>query len=90
MSGTLSVIQNRLDQGLIGATTAFCHQKRTKNRIREPLVDVFDKGAEIMVTAELPGVAEEDATVTATADALSLETSGAYHFRQGNPASRQD
>ena len=26
------------------------------DEIREPLVDVFDEGAEIMVTAELPGV----------------------------------
>jgi|GEM_PF-7088965 len=28
--------------------------------VREPLVDVFDEGSEIVVTAELPGVSEKD------------------------------
>lgn len=48
--------------------------------VREPLVDVFDEGAEIMVTAELPGVADEDVVVTAGDATLSLETKGDRRF----------
>ena len=44
--------------------------------VREPLVDVFDEGQEIVVVAELPGVAEEEIHIEAQDDILSLETTG--------------
>lgn len=48
--------------------------------VREPLVDVFDEGEEIVVTAELPGVAEEELTLTVAASVLSLETTGTRRY----------
>ena len=48
--------------------------------VREPLVDVFDEGEEIVVTAELPGVAEEELTLTPAATVLSLETTGTRRY----------
>ena len=44
--------------------------------VREPLVDVFDEGQEIVVAAELPGVGEEEIRVAVQDDILSLETTG--------------
>ncbi|MBI3362505.1 MAG: Hsp20/alpha crystallin family protein [Chloroflexi bacterium] len=44
--------------------------------VREPLVDVFDEGQEIVIVAELPGVAEEEIRVGVKEDILSLETTG--------------
>lgn len=48
--------------------------------VREPLVDVFDEGEEIVVTAELPGVADEELTLTVAASVLSLETTGTRRY----------
>jgi HSP20 family protein len=48
--------------------------------VREPLVDVFNEGEEIVVTAELPGVTDEELTLTATASNLSLKTAGARRY----------
>jgi HSP20 family protein len=44
--------------------------------VREPLVDVFDEGQEIVVVAELPGVSEEEIHIEVEDDILSLETTG--------------
>jgi HSP20 family protein len=44
--------------------------------VREPLVDLFDEQAEIIVVAELPGVAEEEIHINIQDDILSLETTG--------------
>lgn len=44
--------------------------------VREPLVDVFDEGQEIVIVAELPGVAEEEIRVEIKEDILSLQTAG--------------
>jgi HSP20 family protein len=44
--------------------------------VREPLVDVFDEEAEIVVVVELPGVGEDEIHVGVQDDILSLETSG--------------
>ncbi len=44
--------------------------------VREPLVDVFDEEQEIVVVAELPGVAEEEVHIEIQDDILSLETTG--------------
>lgn len=43
---------------------------------REPLVDLFDEEDEIVLVAELPGVAEEEIRIEVEGDILSLETSG--------------
>ncbi len=44
--------------------------------VREPLVDVFDEGKEIVVVAELPGVVDEEIRIEVQGDILSLETTG--------------
>src|SRR2546427_6878978 len=41
-------------------------------RVREPLVDLIDKGSEFVVRAELPGVSNEDVDLTVTADAIEI------------------
>ena len=46
---------------------------------REPLVDVFDEGTEILVVFELPGVAEPDITVELNGDLLALRADGKRH-----------
>ncbi len=45
-------------------------------QVREPLVDLFDEGDEIVVVAEMPGVQMSDIRVTLHEDVLALETSG--------------
>lgn len=44
--------------------------------VREPLVDSFDEGEEVVLVAELPGVSEEEITVEIQEDILSLQTTG--------------
>lgn len=44
--------------------------------VREPLVDVFEEEQEIVVVAELPGVAEEEVGVDVNEDILSVKTTG--------------
>jgi len=44
----------------------------TDLRVREPLVDLIDKGSEFVVRAELPGVAKEDVDLTVTADGIEI------------------
>jgi len=46
---------------------------------REPLVDVFDEGGEILVVFELPGVAEADIAVELNGDVLALNAQGPRH-----------
>lgn len=48
--------------------------------VREPLVDVFDEGQEIVVVAELPGVGEEEIHIEVQDDILSLETTGERQY----------
>jgi HSP20 family protein len=44
--------------------------------VREPLVDLFDEGDEVLVVAELPGVSEAQVQVELQDDILSLTTTG--------------
>jgi HSP20 family protein len=44
--------------------------------VREPLVDIFDEGAEILIVAELPGVSEGQVQVELKDDILTISTSG--------------
>jgi len=44
--------------------------------VREPLVDSFDEGAEIVIVAELPGVSEAQVQVELKEDILTITTSG--------------
>lgn len=46
---------------------------------REPLVDVFDEGKDILVVFELPGVAEGDINVELHGDVLALSAQGPRH-----------
>lgn len=41
--------------------------------VREPLVDMIDKGSEFVVRAELPGVSKEDVDLTVTPDRIEIE-----------------
>src|SRR2546421_8645004 len=41
-------------------------------RVREPLVDLIDKGSEFVVRAELPGVSKEDVDLTVTSDGIEI------------------
>ena len=43
---------------------------------REPLVDVFDEGEEVLVVAEVPGVQEKDIHLDLSGDVLALSATG--------------
>ena len=43
---------------------------------REPLVDVFDEGDEVLVVAEVPGVQEKDIRLDLAGDVLTLSATG--------------
>ena len=47
---------------------------------REPLVDLFDEGDEVLVVVELPGASGEEVEVRVEEDILSLETTGAHKY----------
>ena len=51
---------------------------------REPLVDVFDEGAEVVVTAEVPGCGIDDVAIVIDPDggALTLTTGGPRAYRR--------
>src|SRR5437899_5241256 len=40
--------------------------------VREPLVDLIDKGSEYVVRAEVPGVSKEDVDLTVTSDGTEI------------------
>src|SRR5437899_13025665 len=42
-------------------------------RVREPLVDLIDKGSEFVVRADLPGVAKEDDDLTVSKDGIEID-----------------
>ena len=47
---------------------------------REPMVDLYDEPTEIIITAELPGVAEDQIEVSIEEDILSIQTTGNRKF----------
>ena len=47
---------------------------------REPMVDVFDEAQELIITAELPGVAENQIELAVEEDILSIQTTGNRKF----------
>ncbi len=48
--------------------------------VREPLIDVFDEGAEIVVVAELPGVSGDAIDIEVRGDVLALSSSGERRY----------
>jgi HSP20 family protein len=50
------------------------------SHVREPLVDVFDEDGEVLVVAEMPGVAEKDITAKASGDTLNIITKGEFPY----------
>ena len=52
----------------------------TVDEIREPLVDVFDEGGEVVVTAELPGACKDEITVGQRGDILAIESRGERQY----------
>lgn len=53
--------------------------------VREPLVDVFDEGQEIVVTAELPGASEGEITIDLQGDVLTIKSEGERHYAKEVP-----
>ena len=47
---------------------------------REPLVDTFDEGDNILVVVELPGVSDDEIQVEAKDDILTLSTTGEHKY----------
>ncbi|HQS10352.1 MAG TPA: Hsp20/alpha crystallin family protein [Xanthobacteraceae bacterium] len=48
--------------------------------VREPLVDVFDEADEVIVTAEIPGVAENEISLALDGNHLALATTGRHRY----------
>ena len=48
--------------------------------VREPLVDIFDEGGEILIVAELPGVSAAQVQVDLQDDILTIATSGERRY----------
>jgi HSP20 family protein len=48
--------------------------------VREPLVDVFDEADAVIVTAEIPGVAEEEISLSLKGLHLVLATTGRHRY----------
>src|SRR5262245_24742858 len=48
--------------------------------VREPLVDVFDEGTEIVVTAELPGAREDEITIEQRDAVLAISSQGERRY----------
>jgi HSP20 family protein len=48
--------------------------------VREPLVDMFDEGTELVIIAEVPGVSDAEIVVRIEGDVLALETSGERRY----------
>ncbi|WP_371345992.1 Hsp20/alpha crystallin family protein [Ancylobacter sp. IITR112] len=48
--------------------------------VREPLVDVFDEDEQVIVTAEIPGVAESEISLSLDGDRLALATTGRHLY----------
>lgn len=48
--------------------------------VREPLVDVFDEADTVVVTAELPGVSEEEISLSVVGANLVLTTTGRHRY----------
>ena len=57
------------------------------SQAREPIVDVFDEGAEVVVTAEVPGCGIDDVGIVIEADgqALTLTAGGPRAYRRTLP-----
>ena len=54
--------------------TVWPAQKKPDDKVREPLVDVFDEGDVLLVIVELPGVNEKDIKIEVEDDRLSVAT----------------
>ena len=50
--------------------------------VREPLVDIFDEGQEVVLVAEMPGVSEGEICVEVRDDILSLQTTGQRKYEK--------
>ncbi len=63
----------------------FGHVRATENspdlaEVREPLVDIFDEGNEVVLIAEIPGVDVGDISIEVVGDILLLETKGERRY----------
>ncbi len=63
---------DRLFEDYFGRRAVPAGREALEERVWAPAVDVFDKGKELVVTAELPGVEKKDVKVTVEGDVLTL------------------
>src|SRR5712691_12112729 len=63
-------------------------ERWTGDLVREPLVDLIDKGSEFVVRAELPGVSKEDVDLTVAADGIEIHAE-TNRFREENEKNYQ-
>jgi HSP20 family protein len=52
------------------------------NIVREPLIDVVDKGKEFVLTAELPGVKKEDIDINVEDNNVSISAEQKYSIKE--------
>jgi len=50
------------------------------DEVREPMVDVFDEGGEVVITAELPGTGENEITIEQRDRVLLIASRGERHY----------
>jgi len=48
--------------------------------VREPLIDVFDEGEQVVVAAELPGAGSDDIDIEVRGDILAISATGARRY----------
>ena len=48
--------------------------------VREPLIDVFDEGDELLIVAELPGVSDREIEVAVSDGLLTLQATGEHRY----------
>jgi HSP20 family molecular chaperone IbpA len=53
-----------------------------ENKLREPLVDVVDKGDKYELTAELPGIKKEDLDINVDEHAITLKAEQKHYLKE--------
>ncbi|MGL4243554.1 MAG: Hsp20/alpha crystallin family protein [Beijerinckiaceae bacterium] len=75
----------RRSGGMAGRAERTRPQAPDVDGAREPMVDCFDEGDAVLVTAELPGVLAGEISLSVEAGVLTIETTGARRYRARQP-----
>jgi HSP20 family protein len=87
MSFRVGSLSDRMPRGGAARPQAARTAERTRKAApdldgtRPPLVDCFDEGDAVVITAELPGVTEDQIRVTVEAASVLIETTGSRRYR---------